>query len=308
MKILMALSAASRGLTVQELLDVAGDATIRTLYRDLQQLQAAGFALSNDAGSWTIEPKSCISVPLQPAEVVALMMAAQAMGRDGPFAAPLDALRQKLLAMMTPQARAYCRQLSDTTIATTLGTATGRSSSAVVDAARAAIEQEQRLAITHAKPGQPATRRVVEPYATWIADGRAYLIARSEGKTELQHFNLARISQAEVLDETFERDPGFDLDEYVSRGFGALHGPARRVVIELAPDVAHVAREGSYHPTQQVEQLPDGRVHLVMVTGGLSKLAAWIAGFGGKARAIEPTELVALVRETAEGALRASLQ
>lgn len=301
--ILGALSAAPRGLTVHELRQLVGDGTLRTTYRDLAQLQAAGFALANDAGRWLVEPKARVSVPVQPEEVVALVVATQAIGARGPFSAPLHALRRKLLAAMSPKARAYCEQLSDTSVATTLGQAAVPP--AVADAAREAIEKEQLLAITHAKPGEAPRRRVVEPYGTWIADGRAYLVARSPGKAQPQHFHLARIAAAEVLDETFERDPSFSLEEFAQTGFGAFHGPVHDVTIELGPEVAHLARENEYHATQALEELDGGRVLLRMQTAGLPRLAAWVAGFGGKARAVEPPELIGMVRALGDGAAAA---
>lgn len=301
--ILGALSAAPRGLTIHELRKLAGDGTLRTTYRDLEQLQAAGFALVNDAGRWLIEPKARVSVPFQPEEVVALVIATQAIGAQGPFSTPLHGLRTKLLAAMSPTARAYCAQLSETSIATTLGRATV--DAAVVATAREAIEKEQLLAIIHVKPGQPAQRRVVEPYGTWLADGRAYLVARCIGKDHPQHFHFARITAAEVLDDTFERDPSFDLEEFAATGFGAFHGPVHEVQIELQAGVAHLARENQYHSTQLVQELGGGRVLLRMRTAGLPRVATWVAGFGGKARAVAPAELVEMVRELSAGAAKA---
>ncbi|MBI3202955.1 MAG: WYL domain-containing protein [Myxococcales bacterium] len=300
--LLRALSAAPRGLTVQELRGVVADGTLRTLYRDLEHLQTAGFALSNDSGRWLVEPRSLISLPVQADETLALLVASQAVGSAGPFAAPLQELRAKLLATMSPARRAYCDELGRTSVATTLGQPSV--GAAVVAAAREAIEKEHRLAITHAKAGEPARRRVVDPYALWLADGRSYLIARPADKPDAQHFNFARITAAEVLDETFDKDPGFNLDEYAARGFGAFHGPVHDVVIELDADVAHVARENEHHASQRLEDLAGGRVRLRMRTAGLPRLAAWIAGFGGKARAIAPPELVERVRELAVGAAR----
>ena len=295
--ILSALSAAPRGLTVKELLGVVEDGTSRTLYRDLAALQAARFALTSEGGRWAIDPKARIDVPIDPDEIVALVMARDAIHA---FAAPLRALRRKLLASLSPAAREFCEQLAATAAATTVGSATA--STQVVDAAREAIAREHLIAITHAKPGQPAQRRVVEPYATWSANGRPYLIARCPENGELRHFHFARIGDVQVLDEAFDRDASFRLDEYVARGFGAYHGPAHDVSIELASEVAHVARENQLGASQEVEALAGGRALLRLRTAGLPPLAAWIAGFGGKARAVEPAELVEMVRVIGEGA------
>lgn len=305
-KILAALSAAPRGLSVRDLLEVAGDGTVRTLYRDLEHLQAAGFALTNGASVWKLEPRSRIAVPVTPEEGLALLVACQAMGAANAFAAPLAGLRAKLLAGMSPAGRAFCEELAGTAVATTLArSAAHEPFAAMANVAREAIAKEHLLAITHAKAGHEPRPRVVEPYALWVADGRTYLVARCRERCEVVHFNFSRITAAEVIDETFEKDPRFDLEEYVTAGFGALHGPEHDIAIDLDPEVAHVAREALIHDSQELEEREGGGVRLRLHAGGLPRLAAWVAGFGGKARAVEPPELVDAVRALAAGALGA---
>ncbi len=300
--ILSALAAAPRGLTVKDLLQVVGDGTIRTVYRDLSALEAAGFALVKDGGRWQVDPRSRVSVPVGPEELVALLVATQGLGRASPFTSALDQLRKKLLVSLTPTARAYCEELADTAAATTLGSAAAPA--AVVLAVQDALAREHTLEIAHARPGEPPRTRVVEPYATWVASGRPYLVARCTETGLWKHFHLARIRTAKVLDEPFDRDGSFELTEYVTRGFGAFHGPVHDVVIDLDSEVAHVARESEYHPSQRVEPLADGGARLTMRTAGLPPLAAWVAGFGGKARATEPAALVEMVRAIGKGAAR----
>lgn len=300
--ILAALAAAPRGLTVKDLLQVVGDGTIRTAYRDLNALEAAGFALAKDGGRWHLDPRSRVSLPIGPEELVALLVATQGLGHASPFTGALEQLRRKLLVTLTPTARAYCEELADTAAATTLGSAAAPA--AVVSAVQDALAREHTLEIAHARPGEPPRTRVVEPYATWVASGRPYLVARCVDTGLWKHFHLARIRTATVLDEPFDRDSSFDLSEYVTRGFGAFHGAVHDVAIELDREVAHVARETELHPSQSVEALPDGGARLTLRTAGLPPLAAWVAGFGGKARVTEPAALAEMVRAIGEGAAR----
>lgn len=301
--ILASLSAATRGIGVRDLLQVVGDGTVRTLYRDLEQLQAAGFALANEGGLWTLETKLRITVPFTPDEAIALLVSSQAIGSSGAFASSLATLRAKVLASMSPTARAFCEELGETVVATTFTHATA--GEPLVALAREAIAKDHALAITHAKPGQTPRRRVVDPYAIWVADGRTYLIARCRERDEMLHFHFSRISAAEVLDEAFDRDPRFELETYVASGFGAFRGPTHDIVIDLDGDVAHAARETRIHDSQELEERDGGGVRLRLHAGGLRRLAAWVAGFGGKARAVEPPELVDEVRALARGALGA---
>ncbi len=299
LKILAALSHASRGLSVTQLREVTDeDCTIRTLYRDLEHLQAAGFALTSDDGRWSANPNAQIHAPVQPEELLALILAEQALSAGGatPHAAPLSTLRSKLHSALTPNARAYCEELAQFSIATAFGPNIDDALEPVAGAIREAIAKLHALAITYETPGKPAGRRIVEPYATWIAGGRPYLVGFCRTAGEVRTFALVRIHEAAVLDEEFEPDPTFNVADFAGKGVGVYHGAVHRIVLELAPEVAHLAKERTLHRTQSVESLSDGRALLRIEAAGLPEIAAWVASFGGKARAVEPPELVEMVR------------
>src|SRR5690606_35701481 len=107
------------------------------------------------------------------------------------------------------------------------------------------------------------------------------------------------------LDQVFERRADFDENEFVKRGFGVLHGPVHDVTVHFTPGVAHLARERLWHPTQHVVELPDGSCDVHLRAAGIAEMAAWVASFGGKLRAIEPPELVEAVRELHRAGLEA---
>lgn len=62
------------------------------------------------------------------------------------------------------------------------------------------------------------TRRVVEPYGVSGYQGQWYLVGFCRLRTEIRVFRLDRIVTASVLDETFHRPPGFDLEAYIKEG------------------------------------------------------------------------------------------
>ena len=84
----------------------------RTLYRDLEVLQQAGFPLTNEDGCWRLleTSESSWAIPVNPTEVVALMLTEDLLAPvEGSWLAePLANLRSRLSATLTPTGRRYC--------------------------------------------------------------------------------------------------------------------------------------------------------------------------------------------------------
>ena len=56
-------------------------------------------------------------------------------------------------------------------------------------------------------------------------------------------------------------------------------------------------RERIWHPSQELEELPDGRVVLRLRAGGFYEIRSWVLSFGAAAEVLEPEELREAVRE-----------
>ena len=65
------------------------------------------------------------------------------------------------------------------------------------------------------------SRQRVEPYGL-LYGNRAFVVARSDWSEEPRLWRLANVSEARLTDETFDRDPTFDLDRYARRSFGTF--------------------------------------------------------------------------------------
>src|SRR5690606_32798663 len=126
------------------------------------------------------------------------------------------------------------------------------------------------------------------PHLFWVHAGRPYLVAFCRTRHEFRTFAVQRIADAKVLDKGFERRSDFDPKSFTQRGFGVLHGDVHEVKVEFAPDVAHLAHERQWHSSQRVESADSGAAILTMQVAGLAEVAAWVASFGGKVRALKP--------------------
>ena len=82
---------------------------------------------------------------------------------------------------------------------------------------------------------------------------RAFLVASSEWKEEPHLWRLANVSELRISEETFERDPDFDLGRYAKRSFGTFQEEPVEVVLRFAPGAARDASTFVFHPDQATE-------------------------------------------------------
>jgi proteasome accessory factor B len=309
---LRALESSRRGLTKNELLDMLEhECSERSLYRDLELLKSLQYPIDSHDGRWVLDPEATArghALHVSPSEAIALILAEELLAPVGTswIGASLTSVRKRLMATLTPEGRAYCAELRRNLAATVLAPVDYTDHGPILDAIHQAIEKEHTLRVRHASPGKEPTDRVVEPYLLHYVEGRAYLVADCRNAGEQRKFAVHRMQAAEVLDEAFEPDPGFDAHAFVAQSFGVYQGAVHPFVIDLHPEVAHHARERRWHPTQRVTEREGGWARLSFEASGLPEVAAWVAGYGGKARAIGPVELVDAVatlhREGLEGA------
>lgn len=292
--LLRALEGTRRGLSVRELIEqLDPNRAQRMVYRDLEHLQAAGFAVVCEDARYRIEGTTLRSDALRPSQVLALLLASDLMAPLGGLGIERDlrALVESLRARLTSEGRQWIDLMRSTMVART-NAPHHHLDPATLDAIEDALFVEQTLEIDYARPNQAAKRRIVEPHLIWCLDGRTYLVAYCRKSQEFRSFAIQRIRGAVLQEEVFERRPEFDPEQYVDQGFGAFHGPKKEVLLEFSPEVAYLTEERIFHSTQNVERLDDGSAYLRMTAGGLPEIAAWVASFGGKVRAIQPPELV----------------
>jgi predicted DNA-binding transcriptional regulator YafY len=315
--ILQLLEASRRGLTIAELYHAvtesgADGCSERTLYRDVQLLQQVGFQLVETESRWTVyrQASNLQAWPLRPSEVLTLLLSEDLLppSSAGVVGIALRDLRQRLMTRLTPEGRAMVKELRASNLATQMAPLHQTDHDRVFEAIDDAAGREHCLRLRYRTPGEATSERVVEPHLFWVHSGRPYLVAYCRAAQEFRTFAIQRVQSAEVLDEPFERRPGFDSLTFIQRGFGVLQGEPCEVHIEFGPEVAHLAHERLWHPSQQVAPGKQGAVVLNMTVAGLAEVAAWVASFGGRLRALGPESLIRAVRELHQGGLAAHAQ
>lgn len=138
--------------------------------------------------------------------------------------------------------------------------------------------------------------RLVHPYG-FLHGHRNYLVGWHENpKANLVAlFSLPNIEAVEILDETFVRDPGFNLQSFAAQSFGLFQEEPYPVVWRFAPEAAEDAAEFVFHPSQTIERDPDGSL-VVRFTAGSDLEMAWhLYTWGDKVEVLEPARLAEMV-------------
>ena len=77
-------------------------------------------------------------------------------------------------------------------------------------------------------------------------------------------------------------------------------GTPEPVEIAFEPLMGRYVRDRIWHPSQQIEERPDGGLILRLTVSNDWALRSWILGFGALARVIAPAELAAQILEEVE--------
>ena len=163
-------------------------------------------------------------------------------------------------------------------------------------AVASAIADQRRVHLTYIASSDQRSERDVDPMRILSLDGRSYLEGWCLRAEAVRTFRLDRIENVIILDvaTTIPEDvAGMD----VNRGMRP-DGPL--VTLELQPEAAWIADE---YPNESVDDLPDGRVVVVLPVSDQGWLTRLLLRMGGTVRLIDQPEWSRDVRLAAERAL-----
>ncbi len=170
-----------------------------------------------------------------------------------------------------------------------------------------AIAERSRLRLLYQSAsslgaGAAPPERLVDPYTLLPYLKSWYLVGYCHQRREVRTFKVDRIQALAPTGERFPFPEGFDLAGYLGHAWGLLRGEAgepEEVVLEFSAEASRWVRDEEWHPSQRVEELPDGRVRLHYYVGITPELRRWVLGFGRQARVVCPESLAEWVREEA---------
>ena len=310
-RLLLALEGRSRGMTLIEAQKEAGDGVSdRTIRRDFEALTQAGFPIetSKRDGKTVFLLnrdvfKGVAAAGFSLSELCALYLSRTVLTAvtGGPFSDSLASAFDKLYDALPPSMWKFIEDLPDALGAKEHASRPrGAASGKAIDALMSAILGRRRARMRyHSFSSQQVKDYLVEPYRLAYAQGGLYLQAFVSEYNEMRTFATQRIEQAVALEETF--NPLADAPAGVfPHSLGAFSGTPETVVIEFSAPEAPYVRERQWHASQQIEDLPDGRLRLTLNVVIDWELQAWVMGFGPAAKVITPEAFAARIVESLE--------
>ena len=177
----------------------------------------------------------------------------------------------------------------------------GRTDLVIFNALSGAVLRQEEIEFDYRKPGEAArSHRRVRPYHLAHRENLWYLIAFDLEREALRTFALPRISDVVTTKQRFAKPADFSPESFFADALGVLGGRGdHQVVIRFTAAAADRVREREWHESQELRELPGGRVELRLRLGALPEVERWVLGWGAAAEVVEPTELRQRVRGAA---------
>jgi len=296
------------GVTIDDLASQCG-VTTRTIRRDLQALEEAGFPIYDDRSRddgrtrWIINGQAFkgLSAGLTLSELCALYFSRSLVESlsGTPFRDDVDRAFEKLTAALTPHMQRFLDQLPRVLSAKSQPQAIADASLRTRIEARAleaTLHQRQAEITYYSKSSDRTKAYLVHPYRLAYAQGALYLLAYVPEYAEVRTFAVDRISELSLREDSFT--PIEELpDEAFPHSLGVHSGPPERVEIEFQPAVAEYVRTRTWHASQQLRETDNGGVAMTLDVCLDRALESWILSFGPFARVVSPERLMRTIAD-----------
>jgi proteasome accessory factor B len=274
--------------------------TERTIRRDIEALQEAGFPLYDDRVDgrkvWRLVEgyKQRLTQTFTMSELAALYFGKNLLSFLGgaPFAQDLESAFAKIREALPAKSLPYLARIQDLFSARPDPFKDYSEKQDVIAGLIDAVLHQRRVNIAYFSFNSKRTKAyTLDPYRLVYYRGGLYLYARAEEYGEVRTFAVERVQKIEVLDASFETPADFNVSEYARGAFGIAGGKAEAVELRFDAEMASYIRERVWHESQDLEDRPDGSVTLRMQVAPGFELKSWIKGFLPHVQVLAPASL-----------------
>ena len=312
-KIIETLIASHTGKTVAELADEL-DCNPRTVYRDLEALQAAGFPFYTDRvdgkNLWSLLDtlKHHIPIPFTLTELLAIYFSRDMLKflQNTAFHESLESLFEKIKTTIPAESKKYLDTVQQTfQVSLKQFKEYGKYREILNTIKDAALNRKTVEMVYFTMGRKKKVRRRVDPYRILFFNGTFYVIGYCHLRKDVRTFALERIKMLTTTDESFSVPEDFRLEDYMGSGFGVIGGRPEKIKIWFSPDIAGYIKEKTWHESQVINQQPDGSIIFEADMAITEELVSWVMSWGSKAEVLEPKSLQDQIHTEAIAMLKA---
>jgi proteasome accessory factor B len=304
--------ATTRGQTIPTLATELSVST-RTIRRDLEALQVAGFPVYDDSvhGSkfWRLDARAMGALArtgLTFAELAALYFSRAVIECFGGTALSNDLTSafDKLEAVLSPAMKKFLNRLpraisAKREHAKRQGAHTYEITARLLDAI---LGQRVIVMQYHSFDSRREKLYTVHPSRLIHAQGGLYLMAFVPAYAEVRTFAVERIKKVSVQETTFDELAELDADPFKD-SLGVHRGsPTCKVRLRFHPQMATLVKERTWHASQTFSDRADGSVVMTLEVTDDYALRTWILGFGRFVKVLAPVPLVKWMEDELDAA------
>jgi predicted DNA-binding transcriptional regulator YafY len=300
------------GITIENLAQETG-CTTRTVRRDLEALEIAGFPLYTDEVDGEVRWKlldafrNAPHTPFTLTEVLSLYFSRNLLRvlKGTPFYDSIKSILDKTKKTISPKMLELLGKLEQSFYVSQKKQKDYGRYKGFLDQLQDATSQSNTVEIKyHTMHSDKTTVRKVDPYKMWFFDDTFFLIGRCHRNDEVRMFVVDRIKRLTLLEETFRIPEDFSVEAYMKDSFGVIHGKKGKVVVQFDKEVAGYIKERIWHPSQKIKQEKDGSITATFTVSGTNEIKYWLLSYGQHVKVKEPQALRDEIKKDLTAALK----
>ena len=274
--------------------------TERTIRRDVEALQEAGFPLYDDRADgkkvWRLVEgyQQKLAQGFTLSELAALYFSRNMLSFLGgaPFGQDLESAFAKIREALPAKSLPFLSRIQELFVARPDPWKDYSKKQDVIAALIDAILHQRQARIAYYSFNSRRTKSYgIDPYRLVYYRGGLYLYARAHEYDEVRTFAVERVQQVEVQEIGFEIPADFSPSDYARSAFGIIGGKPQTIELVFAAETAGYVRERNWHESQTLAEEPDGSVRLTLEVAPSFDLKSWIKGFLPHVRVVRPASL-----------------
>lgn len=316
---LLRLLESSHGVTLDEIVNrLPADypRNGRTVRRDLEALEAAGFPILNERLEgrvrWRLMDgiRHAPSIGFSPTELMALVISRSLLkpltGTE--IQAAIESVMTKASRLLPPESLHYVQQMQSV-FSVGLGPhKTYKDHRETIDRLTQAIAKNRTIQMRYYSASRlRMTRREIDPYRLWYASGGLYLVGYCHLRKEPRMFAVERMRSVTLTDHPYQMPLSFDLDAFVQSALTVMRGRPIDVALRFDKSTAAWAKDRLWHPSQNIVPLKNGGMTMTLTVADSRELVGWILSFGSGVRVVRPDSLRAAVQTESRRIFHAAL-
>lgn len=300
------------GASVDELAEECG-VTRRTVYRDLDAIRDAGYPLISEPEadgrvlySFMTGFRRLPPITFSLEELMTLYLCRGQLGflQGTPFQDDLDAIFGRIHSSLPPRSVAHLERIAEAAAPKFQGQRDYAVKKELLKELRRALLYQYQIDLSYTPARRDTETYRFDPYTLLFYGGALYLGGYAHNRKALRLFLVDRVEQLTVLDDRFEIPENFSAGDLTGSAFGLIDEEQFMVKVRFGPEIGHLIRERTWHPSQELVEEGDGSLVLTFEASGEKEILAWLYSYLPYVQILKPRELKEKFLESLQKALQ----